>query len=94
MPGADPASQHDVTDSGDGGDFRQRSRGLRVERIALWLSQRITTADRQDANAGIHSIGRHDPEHVRALPDRTEHIADSIVPGGEDTHPATGLPDG
>jgi hypothetical protein len=54
----------------------------------------MTTADRQDANSGIHSIGRHDPEHVWASPDRTQHIADSIVPGGEDTHSATGLPDG
>jgi hypothetical protein len=89
MPIADPATQHDVADSGDRGDLRHRAYGPRPERIALWFSERMAAADRQHAHSRVHSAGRDDTEHVPAAPHRTQHITCPTVSGGENSHLAT-----
>ncbi len=94
MPVADPAPQHDVANGGDRGDFRHRVHGPRMERIALRFSERMAAADRQHAHSRIHSAGRDETEHVRVAPHRTQHIIWPPVPGGENSHLATRLPNG
>jgi hypothetical protein len=54
----------------------------------------MSTADSQHAYSRIHGAGRDDPEHVRVAPNRTKHITCSPVPGGENSHLATRLPNG
>ena len=93
MPVADPAPQHDVANSGDRGDFGHRVHGPRTERVALGFSERMAAADRQHAHSRIHSAGRDETEHVCAAPHRTQHLSCPPVPGGENSHLATRLPD-
>jgi hypothetical protein len=74
-------------------DFGHRVHGPRTERVALGFSERMAAADRQHAHSRIHSASRDETEHVCAASHRTQHLSCPPVPGGENSHPATRLPD-
>jgi len=86
MTVADPAPEHDVTDGGEGGDLRNRSYRVGLQRIALRIPERMTAADRQHPDSGVDRVGRDDAEHVRARPNRPQHIAGPVVLGAEYSH--------
>ena len=94
MPIADPAPQHDVADRGKRGDLGHWSYRLRTERIALGVSERMATANREYPDPRINSIGRNDAEHIRARPDCTQHVVGLSILRGKHPHLAAGLPDG
>jgi hypothetical protein len=94
MPTADPAPQHDVANRGKRGDLGHWPSRLRTDRIALWVSERMATADGKYSDSRINSIGRDDAEHIRARPDRTQHVVCSTILRAEHPHLAAGLSDG
>ena len=89
MPIADPAPQHDVANRGKRGDLGHWSARLRTERIALRVSERIATSDGQYSDPRINGIGRNDAEHIRARPDRTQHVVCLVILRGEHPHLVT-----
>jgi hypothetical protein len=54
----------------------------------------MAPVDRQHANPSIYGVCRDDAEDVTTAPRRAQHVAGSALIGAEDSHPASGLPNG
>ena len=91
MTVAHPAPEHDVTDCSERGYLGHRLCGGGVQWITLRIPERMTAAHREHPDAGVHSVSRHDAEHVGASPHLAQHLAGSAFLGAENPHLATGL---
>jgi hypothetical protein len=88
VAGADPPTQHDVTDGGQRGDLRCRSLGTNAERIALGVLERMAALNGQYSNSSVHSVSWYDTKHVAAPSNLTQYFAGSTILGADHLHPA------
>ena len=83
---ANPAAEHDVTDGSESGHLGHPAYRTNAERIAIRIPKRMAAPDSEDPNAGVHSVSRHDAEHVAAGPNLTQHLARPAILGAEYPH--------
>jgi len=78
-------------DGGKGGEFRDRSCGPGADRIALGIPERMATANGQDPDSRVYSVGRNDAEYVPTGPNLAQHVIHLALIASENPHPTACL---